>query len=98
MLPKNPGIVQKDTQKSGSNPIKVPKIMAHPRITTYANYPPGEVDTLLFALFEDFLKSEFLIQDLISRLIVNKNAIPIYQNLSSGVDNPETNQISKIED
>ena len=35
IIPKNPGIAQKGTQKSGSNPQKVPKIMAHPRITTY---------------------------------------------------------------
>ena len=41
MIPKNPGIAQKGTQKSGSNPQKVPKIMAHPRIMTYASYPPG---------------------------------------------------------
>ena len=40
MIPKTPGIAQKGTQKSGSNPKKVPKIMAHPRITTYASYPP----------------------------------------------------------
>ena len=37
MKPKNPGIAQKSTPKSGSNPEKVPKIMAHPRITTYAS-------------------------------------------------------------
>ena len=40
MIPKNPGTIQKDIQRSGSTPIKVPKIMAHPRITTYASYPP----------------------------------------------------------
>ena len=40
MTPKNPGIAQKGTQKSGSNPKKVPKILAHPRITIYAGYPP----------------------------------------------------------
>ena len=45
MIPKNPGIAKNDTQKSGSNPQKVPKIMAHPRITTYASYPP-EVEYL----------------------------------------------------
>ena len=33
IIPKNPGIAQ----KSGSNPEKVPKIMAHSCITTYAN-------------------------------------------------------------
>ena len=37
MIPRNPGIAQKDTQKSGINPEKVPKIMTHPRISTYAN-------------------------------------------------------------
>ena len=37
MIPKNPVIAQKGTQKSGSNPEKVPKTMAHPRITTYAS-------------------------------------------------------------
>ena len=36
MTPKNPRIAQKGTQKSGINPEKVPKIMAHPRIKTYA--------------------------------------------------------------
>ena len=40
MIPKNPGITQKDTQKSGSTLQKVPKIMAHPHIVTYASYPP----------------------------------------------------------
>ena len=40
MIPKNPGIAQKGTQKSGSNPKKVPKIMAHSHIMTYASYPP----------------------------------------------------------
>ena len=29
MIPKNPGIAQKGTQKSGSTPENVPKIMAH---------------------------------------------------------------------
>ena len=37
MMPKNPGTIQKDTQKSANTPEKVPKIMAHPHITTYAN-------------------------------------------------------------
>ena len=40
MIPKNPGIAQKGTQKSGSNPQKVPKIMAYPRIMTYEVTPP----------------------------------------------------------
>ena len=40
MIPKNPGTAHKDTQKSGSNPQKVPKIMARPRIMTYASQPP----------------------------------------------------------
>ena len=37
MIPKNPGIAQKGIQKSGSNPEKVPKIMAHPCIMTYTS-------------------------------------------------------------
>ena len=37
---KNPGIAQKGTSKSGSDPKKVPKIMAHPCIATYASPPP----------------------------------------------------------
>ena len=40
IMHKNPGIAPKGTQKSGSNPKKVPKIMAHPHIATYASYPP----------------------------------------------------------
>ena len=40
IVPKNPGIAQKGTQKSGSNPKKVPKIMAHLHIVTYASYSP----------------------------------------------------------
>ena len=43
-----------------------------------------EIDTLFLPFSDDF-KSEFLIKDLIS-LIVNKNGISIYQNISSGVD------------
>ena len=39
---------------------------------------------------------EFLIQDLISRLIVNQNEISIWQDLSLSVDNQ--NQSLKIED
>ena len=31
MIPKNPGIAKKGTQKSGSTPEKVPKIMPHLR-------------------------------------------------------------------
>ena len=34
-VPKNPGMSQKGTQNSGITPRKVPKIMAHHRITTY---------------------------------------------------------------
>ena len=45
-----------------------------------------KIDTL-FLPFLRILKSEFLIQNLISRLIVNKNGIPIYRNLSLSVDN-----------
>ena len=40
MIPKNPGIAQKDTQKIREQPQKVPKILEHPRIMTYASYPP----------------------------------------------------------
>ena len=40
MIPKNPGIAQKVPKNPGATPKKVPKIMAHPRITTYASYPP----------------------------------------------------------
>ena len=45
-----------------------------------------EIYTLSFP-FSRILKSELLIQDLISRLIVNENKISIYQNPSLGVDN-----------
>ena len=41
MIPKNPGIAQKATQKSGSNPEKVPKIMAHPASRHMQVNPPG---------------------------------------------------------
>ena len=37
MIPKSLRIAQKGTQKSDINPEKVPKIMAHPRITTCAS-------------------------------------------------------------
>ena len=40
IIPKNLGIAQKGTQNPGATPKKVPKIMAHPRIVTYASYPP----------------------------------------------------------
>ena len=33
MIPKNPGIAEKGTQKSGSTPEKLPRIMAHLRIS-----------------------------------------------------------------
>ena len=49
MIPKNMGIAQKGTQKSRSNP-KVPKIMAHPRIMTYASYHTSYADQGKFAL------------------------------------------------
>ena len=38
-----------------------------------------------FCPFLRIFKLEFLIQDLISRLIVNENEISIYQNLTLGV-------------
>ena len=38
-ISKNPGIAQKGTQKSGSNPKKVPKIMAHPRTQNNGTSP-----------------------------------------------------------
>ena len=44
-----------------------------------------KIDTLFSALFEDFQMG--VIQDLVSRLIVNENGISVYQNLSLGVDN-----------
>ena len=47
MIPKNPGIAQKVPKNLGAIPKKVPKIMAHPRITTYACYPPGTVNELV---------------------------------------------------
>ena len=43
MIPEDPGIAQKGTQKSESIPKKVPKIMTHPRITTYARHPGPRV-------------------------------------------------------
>ena len=46
-----------------------------------------EIDILFFFPFLKIFKSEFLIQDLISRPIVNQNKISVYQNLSLGVDN-----------
>ena len=45
-----------------------------------------EIDAL-FRPFLKIFKSEFHIQDLISRLIVNKYRMSIYQNLCLGVDN-----------
>ena len=53
--------------------------------------------TACFLTFLRIVKSEFLIQDLISRLVMNEYGISIYQNLSLGVDN-QKNQILKIED
>ena len=46
-----------------------------------------KIDALFFCTFLRIFKSEFLIQDLISRLTVKENGIFIYQNLSLGVDN-----------
>ena len=40
-----------------------------------------------FHPFFKILKSEFLIQDLLSRLIVNQNEISVCQNQSLGIDN-----------
>ena len=40
IIPKNIKFYQNDTQKSGNTPENVPKIMAHPRIVTYASNPP----------------------------------------------------------
>ena len=48
-----------------------------------------EIDTL-FVFFLHFFrtfKSEFLIQELISRLIVNENGVSVHQNLGLDVDN-----------
>ena len=56
-----------------------------------------EIDTLFFFPFLKISRSEFRIQDLISRLTVNQNAISIYQNLSLGVGDHKTSQILKIE-
>ena len=45
--------------------------------------------------FDDF-QIRVLIQDLISRLIVNKNRITIYQNLSLGVDDQKQLKVRKL--
>ena len=56
-------------------------------ITDYVvAYLHPEIDTLYFSLFGIF-RSEFLIQDLISRPILNENEISVCQNLSLGVFN-----------
>ena len=47
-----------------------------------------EIDTL-FSHFLKIFRSDSLIQDFISRLIMNQNQISIYQILSLGVDNQE---------
>ena len=39
MIPKNRRIAEKGTQKSGSTPDKVPKIMAHLRTSRYIQVP-----------------------------------------------------------
>ena len=44
-----------------------------------------EIDTLFSSFLKDSQK--FLTQDIMSRLIVNQTEIPIYQNLSLGIDN-----------
>ena len=44
------------------------------------------IDALFFAFFEYF-QSQFLIQDLKSRLTVHENGISVYQNLNLGGDN-----------
>ena len=65
MIPKNPGIAKNDTQKSGSNPQKVPKIMAHPHITTYASPPPPPRSDHLLS----WLKSAWASRYTLSRLV-----------------------------
>ena len=59
MVPQNPGIAQKVPKNPGAIP-KVPKIMAHPRIMTYASYPPpppkkenGEIDRFNLSLLTE---------------------------------------------
>ena len=54
-----------------------------------------KIDTQFYVLLRIF-KSEFLIQDLISRLTVNKNEISIDRNLSLGVDNKKLIKICKL--
>ena len=54
-----------------------------------------EIDALFFSLCLKIFKSEFLIQGLISRLIVKKH-VSVYQNLSLGVATRK-NQSLKIE-
>ena len=50
-------------------------------------YPSSSQDRYpMFFPFVRITKSEFLIQDFISRLIVNENGISIYQNVSLGVN------------
>ena len=46
----------------------------------------AEIDKLFLPFFK-IVKAEFLIQDLISRLIVNQNKISIYDILNLGVEN-----------
>ena len=55
-----------------------------------------KIYTLFFFPFLKIFKLEFLIQDLISQVIVNENEIPIYQNLSLGVDNQKQIKFWKV--
>ena len=50
----------------------------------------------LFLPFLSIFRSEFLIPDLISRLIVNKNVISVYRNLSWDVDNQKQIKSRKL--
>ena len=49
-----------------------------------------------FSSFFKILKSDFLIQDLLFRLIVNENGISMYQNLRLGVDNQKQVRFRKL--
>ena len=60
-------------------------------------YPSSKKLIPCFCPFLKVFKTEFLIQDFISQLIVNENGRSTYQSLSLGVE-PETSQISNIGD
>ena len=45
-----------------------------------------KIDTFFLPFLKNF-KSEFLVQDVISRLIVDVNGISIYQNIGLSTDN-----------